>query len=554
MDNLLESNDIYKNYSTNEESNTYNNALGTYNTEDFTIRLAYFIHDKLENLETGNLSFSNIDVDTLRAYSTYFHETIHWRQHIGSTSGFILSLIMPFQYTAIEQSLKIVLKEIGPIKSLKQYYYNNVKTNTPTDELFINLNNIFNNFYDMLHYKNLVINPKIITQEMHEEFYLSYGHATAYTYINLLDQLSYFFDDKDKFKINNKIESLKKLISSQQGSPYVEFNAFKENNKVIPPLGVKQIYEGQARFLQLQLLYFSNKNLFNIEYFKDKDLLSGIYGDAFELYLKIIEHDFPEDFGDSIIAIFLIVCDLAINPSTAFPLEIEHDDSFFFDAIPGIRFYDLCNEVKNLINSNENISIKDYSKDEYDRITSLLCENLCYPKPNFFLNKIINWKNENKKISEIIDEEIDYSFKDEFYQVRFLFSKFITFSQDKLNSPEFFCWTGACSAGKNVNDEYRKLTEKYKAPFINQKDLDVYAASIDNINENNLEKMKDSFTLMNIISNLTRQWINNDGDFKIDFIKEINGKYSYDELYQSYSLIFKNHFGVDFEQFKSPNE
>ncbi|MEX6221881.1 hypothetical protein AB6G21_14955 [Providencia hangzhouensis] len=217
-------------------------------------------------------------------------------------------------------------------------------------------------------------------------------------------------------------------------------------------------------------------------------MLSGIYGDAFELYLKIIEHDFPEDFGDSIIAIFLIVCDLAINPSTAFPLEIEHDDSFFFDAIPGIRFYDLCNERKNLINSNENISIKDYSKDEYDRITSLLCENLCYPKPNFFLNKIINWKNENKKISEIIDEEIDYSFKDEFYQVRFLFSKFITFSQDKLNSPEFFCWTGACSAGKNVNDEYRKLTEKYKAPFINQKDLDVYAASIDNINENNLEK------------------------------------------------------------------
>lgn len=33
--------------------------------------------------------------------------------------------------------------------------------------------------------------------------------------------------------------------------------------------------------------------------------------------------------------------------------------------------------------------------------------------------------------------------------------------------------------------------------------------------------MKDSFTLMNIISNLTRQWINNDGDFNIDFIKRL---------------------------------
>ncbi|EPO6325934.1 hypothetical protein ACUCL8_005626, partial [Escherichia coli] len=58
----------------------YNNVLGTYNTDDFTIRLAYYIHEKLDHLNAGVINGSDIDDETLQAYSTFLHETIHWRQ------------------------------------------------------------------------------------------------------------------------------------------------------------------------------------------------------------------------------------------------------------------------------------------------------------------------------------------------------------------------------------------------------------------------------------------------------------------------------------------
>ncbi len=54
---------------------------------------------------------------------------------------------------------------------------------------------------------------------------------------------------------------------------------------------------------------------------------------------------------------------------------------------------------------------------------------------------------------------------------------------------------------------------------------------------------------MNIMSNLMKQWITEDGEFDVDFIKEISAKYNVDDLKKSYGALFKNHFGVDLDDF-----
>ncbi|EGD5120678.1 hypothetical protein [Escherichia coli] len=434
MDELLTSNEIYNKFSNDVELEKYNNVLGTYNTDDFTIRLAYYIHEKLDHLNAGVINGSDIDDETLQAYSTFLHETIHWRQHIGSIAGFILSMKTPAQNFCLQHFLKIILEEIGPVKSLKKFYINNVKTNTPTDRLFQNLNNILNNFYDLKYYTYLVINPKIITDNinMHEDFFLTYGHSTVYAYINFLEIFSGYFRE-DQY-INEKIKKLKNVIYTQEKSPHKEFNAFKKGQFVIPPIGLKQIFEGQARFIQLQFLYFANKKKFDMQFFHDTKLLTGVYGEAFDLYISIIGYDYPLSFGSHLISIFLVICDLAINPGVAFPLDVGHEESFFFEAIPGLRFYDLCHAAKELIAIDPKFTVCNHSKSEYYYIANTLCDKLCYNNPIEIIDEVLSWAQRYESIRNIQDEEKTYSFSKELLPIRFLLSKFILICEDKKKS------------------------------------------------------------------------------------------------------------------------
>lgn len=69
---------------------------GVYNHVIFVLRLNPKVHDILYQVEakdTGDLTPGEIH----QALSTLFHETMHWWQFIGSTSGLIMSLSMPAQ-------------------------------------------------------------------------------------------------------------------------------------------------------------------------------------------------------------------------------------------------------------------------------------------------------------------------------------------------------------------------------------------------------------------------------------------------------------------------
>lgn len=71
------------------------NARGLYDPLRFVVRLRPDIHRELESLEAGVRSSGELSDEIIFAHSTYFHETVHWSQHIGSTSGLLLS----FMYT-----------------------------------------------------------------------------------------------------------------------------------------------------------------------------------------------------------------------------------------------------------------------------------------------------------------------------------------------------------------------------------------------------------------------------------------------------------------------
>ena len=60
------------------------NAHGLYNSFQFALRLSPEAHRKIEALPKGIIEGSR-NFHSMQAYSTYLHETIHWRQHNGET-------------------------------------------------------------------------------------------------------------------------------------------------------------------------------------------------------------------------------------------------------------------------------------------------------------------------------------------------------------------------------------------------------------------------------------------------------------------------------------
>ena len=69
------------------------NVRGLYSTTEFVLRLSPRIHQLIDAVPSGVYSTDDLDAEIIQAFSTYLHETIHWWQHIGSTSGLVRSIL-----------------------------------------------------------------------------------------------------------------------------------------------------------------------------------------------------------------------------------------------------------------------------------------------------------------------------------------------------------------------------------------------------------------------------------------------------------------------------
>jgi hypothetical protein len=76
------------------------------------------------------------------------------------------------------------------------------------------------------------------------------------------------------------------------------------------------------------------------------------------------------DLDDPIVGLFLLICDLAINPTRGFPLDIEHFDHFINDVDVAVRFTVLSLAVPQLPHLRS--AIQGYSREEYVEVSEEL--------------------------------------------------------------------------------------------------------------------------------------------------------------------------------------
>jgi hypothetical protein len=498
------------------------NPLGSYNPMKFVLRLRKDIHEALQELVPGVKTIETNPDEQQQAFSTYLHETIHWWQHAGSNFGLVSSLRYPSQAHRVWPDLIEIVKTLGCFKSI-DLYHDKQQSTTGSNQPIIN--RVLNYWYDLEGGGALSFDPTELQIFLQSPSFVSVGHSAYILYSSAINCIASIVDQDLKFlpKADKWGPEFRKL----QNQKSMWFDP-EPSGVILPQFGTKAIFEGQARLSQLQYLYFSSRGQREFEEFKSEGLLNGIYTVALDLFLKTLDEELPKTPHNPLIGLFLLVCDIAINPTDGFPFEIYHFPSFYLSVDPGTRFHMLCMIIKDKYPFLKNVIVS-YSKEEYVDLSMILCHAMQCKSPHDGAQVISNWEKMHPSIAALMKEEKQFKFQDTNMPVRLFLSKFIRFNQDKYEQPQIFCWPGASLIGLPTNKLDLKAVEeifnRHKALFVDSVDGNVYAAVLEGISEKQLDETLNNFYSWNSIYDMVRQWIIETGPFVYD-LRWLSKKYT----------------------------
>lgn len=438
-------------------------AHGLYNTQQFVLRLSPLIHRKLASLGPGITTTGELGFEGAQAMSTYLHETIHWWQHIGSTYGLVYSLNYPIQSHSTYFDLKKIVEEDGFKKPvILQARELSLRGPTGFGTTAGRANTIINNHFDLLAFRAFTLGPEAAKDVIESDLFEAVGHAFHMTYGHTLGILASTVDPEFK-TIPHPQEwadgfrdlTSRKVDGYYYGSPVSLW-----------PIGSYEIFEGQARFSQIQYLSHACGHKLDWDDFRDIGMLSGVYVRAFKQFLRLTEAEWPNCVNDPLVGLFLLVCDLAINPGRGFPFSVAPNyETFIDDVNPGARFCTFSRLIALQYLAMKQ-AITKHDRSEYETITTELSLAAREFPPLLVAKTFSEWFAQSGPLAGLRLEYEAYEFEPKNYVIRHLFAHFLAFQQDRFQSPEIFCWPGAWLAGERVSEKGRLLFEKHGALFI----------------------------------------------------------------------------------------
>lgn len=521
---------------------------GSYNPLHFVVRLRPEFFAALESSRDDFLVASDpSQYDLASAFSTFFHETIHWWQHIGSTTGFMLSMAYPAATHLNRPHLLKLLQEIGPVKSLLKIH----ETNKPGMSAVAtrSLNAVLNNWHDVEFNRRIILDPtpKKLEKVINSPYFASVGHSlymglshTLWLLLSTVDPEARLLPDIRRWE-----EGFAKLRAAKHagyapGSP-----------APLAPVGALHIFEGQARFNQLQYLHLASNGAVGWDEFKAQGMFGGVYITAFERFLEWTGAARPATPLHPIVALFLLVCDLAINPSDGLPFDIGHFESFHESNNPGVRFFIMARHIaKNpaLLNS-----LSKLTAEEYLEVSTALCKSLVCKNPVEMGRRVLEWVEKSDTLKALLEEERTYAFKNVNFPVRVCFAKYLRFTEDRVKRPEFFCWPAMhfVEGGSTKGDlpASKALFDRHKPMFLANLEGEIRPALTGQRDEAAIMETFNTFFNVNIVYDMAEQWIIDAGPFNYDY-SWLTDTFTPDRIKPFADDQFKNLFGVEPDSFR----
>jgi len=540
---LLDS--INDEYETTPTFDALLNVHGMYETTRFVLRLSPRNHELMDLIQTNGFGLGNVPSEAIQAYSTYLHETVHWWQHVGSTSGLLFSLSYLAQCHSSMGQLREVLATIGPKKPLKGYTDHVLRTEGHSAQAKLASANIaVNNALDVEYYKFYAYSPRTnIGWMLKEPHFESVGHGYFVVYGQLVGMLADAIDRDHLVLPRPESWDRETLRLSQE-----HIEGYYWRSPVRPPaVGMRAIYEGQARFTQLQFLDGALEESLSCAEWRDGGYLSGIYVEAFESFLTLSQSAWPENLGDPIIALFLLICDLAMNPTRGLPLDVEVFENFIRDVDVGVRFTLLSQAVAQIPRVKR--AIVEYSREQYISVSAELTDLVGYDHPLSGFETVRAWLDNAPGLPTLMEEYRLFEYNATNLPIRVFLSHFVAFYRDKLEHPEFFCWAGIYMSGQRGMVAAQVLWLRHLSLFGDRGDRHgVYPRQSPNRSEGAVKKTFDRFFGTMALYDLTRQWILENGPFVCDFAW-LSENYDQSRAEAWGNDTFKQVYGVTLDEF-----
>ena len=522
------------------------NVHGMYETMRFVLRLSPRNHELMETIPANGIGLGDVPPEAIQAFSTYLHETVHWWQHVGSTSGLLFSLSYLAQCHSSMEELLEVLATIGPKKPLKGYTDQVLKSEgNAAQSKLASANIAVNNALDVEYYKFYAFSPRTnIAWMFNDPHFESVGHGYFVVYSHIVGMIAHAIDPE--YVILPHPENLESKILQLRQEKIEGY--YWQSHIRLPAVGIQAVYEGQARFTQLQFLDGARDQPMSCTQWKNEGYLSGIYVEAFESFLILSESEWPETLEDPLVALFLLICDLAMNPTRGFPIDIEVFEDFIRDVDVGVRFTLLCRAVAKLPHLRNAITV--YSKDEYLSVSEELTVLVGYDHPQVGLSAVRKWLDQAPGLSKLMQEYEAFDYDLPNFPIRVFLSHFIAFYKDKSEHPEFFCWAGMYMSGQRSMANWQTLWLRHLSLFSDRGDRHgVFPRQRPGHSEQAVKKTFNQFFGTMALYDLTRQWILKDGPFVCDFAW-ISEKYDQSRAEARANDIFKQVYGVTLDQFE----
>lgn len=295
-------------------------------------------------------------------------------------------------------------------------------------------------------------------------------------------------------------------------------NLFKRTDRVpVYGIGAFEIMEGQARFAQLQFLHFGSGGALDWLEFEAADMLSGPYAGAFDWFLTTTGLARPPSFDDPAVALFMLICDIALNPGAGFPMPLAFPHTLVADLDPAARFDLLCHVVR--LKYPEAVShIRTYSREEYAAVSARLAAEAMLDPPLEIAETIATWPERSASVKEVMAEYAAYDFNPRNLSIRVLFSHFVAFMQDKALRPQTFCWPGYWLTGERVSEDLVEQFDRHGALFVDKLDDDgIFPRLRQDRNPTAIQETFDAFYGAIVLYDMVQQWIIEDGPFRYDY-------------------------------------
>jgi hypothetical protein len=231
----------------------------------------------------------------------------------------------------------------------------------------------------------------------------------------------------------------------------------------------------------------------------------------------LAELDWPPSIDHPVVALFLLICDIAMNPGAGFPMPLRIFKTFIQDVDPGFRFLFLCRTIAQR-QPDLARAIQQYSRAEYCAVSEALTGSLLVDSPLAIAETVTRWVSKSKTLNSLMAEHLTFDYVPVNLPVHFVFSHFLAFGKDKYSKPEFFCWPGAWMAGEHASPEIVRLFDHHSAPFMDKaEDGGIYPRLIAGKSEEVIQTTFDNFYAANVSYDVTRQWIAKAGPFEYDY-------------------------------------